>query len=200
MPVLITEAIPKQNFEACGEQIGAVLTLELDNQKVIQGLTDTIKVYHERGVPYDKAEGVMINVQLDNIKLDNHTEANVHAGTNYVIDVYGGGVSDSGSSGDQNASRKVQKYIGMILYILESTRYNTLGLPAGYIGGTYVDNVQMYEVEGNQDARNVKMGRIVFRVRLFEKQDLWAATLLAGGDTGVKLDLTDKGYKYELIN
>jgi len=198
MPAIITEIIPKQGFEIVGEQIGAVLALEVANQVALQALANQVGVFHERVTPFDKSEEVMINVQLDSGNYDNHTESNVQEGTIFNIDIYASAASSSGKPGDLESSKLLQKFLGMCRYILQSTKYRTLALPAGTIGGTYVDSFQIYDQPGPNEGKSSRMARLVFRVRIYENQQLWGSTALSGGDTSVKLDLTDKGYKYIL--
>lgn len=198
MPAIITEIIAKQGFEIVGEQIGAILALEVANQVTLQALTNQVGVFHERITPYDKSEEVMINVQLDSGNYDNHTESNVQEGTLYNVDVFASAPSSTGKAGGLESSKLLLKFLGICRYILQSTKYRTLALPAGTIGGTYVDNFQIYDQLGPNEAKSSRMARLVFRVRIYESQQLWGSTALSGGDTSVKLDLTDQGYKYIL--
>ncbi|WP_147296690.1 hypothetical protein [Flagellimonas nanhaiensis] len=199
MPI-ITEEIPKQGFEIVGEQIGAILTMELAYQRTLKSLSDNFESFYERKTPYDKSEGVMVSVLYDNTNYDNRTQSNSNGPSTFHIDVYGSSPSKPNERGDGLAAALVKQYLGMIRYILSSTKYKSLLLPPNTIGGTYVDSIQMYDTENNQDAKNIRMGRIAFVVKLYETQALWEATVLTGNVTGVKLEDADSGYKYELTN
>ncbi len=193
---MIDEIIPKQGFEQVGEVIGAVLSLELAVQKTRRSLPEDINCYHERITPYDKGEGLMVNVMFDSAKYDSFTESNAQGPSIFNIDVYATGRSSQYERGGTDASKRVQMYLGMCRYILQSTKYKTLGLEPGFIGGTYVDSMQMYDVQNVQDAASVKMGRLSFSVRIQESQSLWDGVDLINNITQVKLHETDLGYKY----
>lgn len=197
---IITEEIPKQGFEIVGEQLGAIITMEIANQRFIKNLTESLGMFYERDSPYDKSEGVMINTRYDGTNFDNRTQGNTNAPSIFHIDVYANSPSKQGQRGDGLAVALVKQYLGMIRYILSSTKYKSLLLPAPTIGRVYVDQIQMYDLEANQDAKNIRMGRLVLMVQLYETQELWGASILTGNDTGVRLAEADSGYKYELTN
>jgi hypothetical protein len=196
--ILITESIPRQGFEIVSEQVGAILAVELANQRTLQNLLNNHEVYHERTSPYDKSEDVMINVMFDNVNFEGRTQASAHGPEIINVDVFANSPSRQGERGDGLAALLIKKYAGMCRYILDSTKYNTLLLPQGTVSGVNVESVQMYDIENPQDAKNVRMARLAYRVRINECQQLWGATTLTGNDTGVKLAATDLGYKYEL--
>ncbi|WP_036384052.1 hypothetical protein [Muricauda sp. MAR_2010_75] len=197
---IITETIPKQAFEVVGEQIGAILTIELVNQKTLHGLTENMDVYHERTTPYDKSEGVMVNVLLDNATYEGFNPSSSNGPVRFNVDVYGTAKSNQDDKGDKLSQKLVQKIIGWIRYILSHTKHKTLLLPSTTIGGTYVTGFQVYDLENVQDAAYVRMMRLNFEVKVVENQDLWESTQLLGNDTQVKLEETDKGFKYILEN
>ena len=197
---IITESIPKQAFEVVGEQIGAILVTELTNQKTVQGLTEPMEVYHERTTPYDKSEGVMVNVLLDNSTYEGHNPSSSNGPVRFNVDVYGTAKSKQDERGDTLSQKLVQKYVGMIRYILSHTKHKTLLLPQTTIGGTYVTGFQVYDLENVQDGAYVRMMRLNFEAKVVESQELWGSTPLIGNDTQVKLEETDKGFKYILEN
>jgi len=197
---IITENIPKQGFEIVGEQLGAIIALELNNQVLLKGLNDRLETFYERTSSYDKAEGVMINVMFDGTNFDNSNQASVHAPSIFHVDVYASSPTIRNQRGDGIAAAKIKQYMGMLRYIIGSTKYNTLALPQGTIGGTYVESIQMYDVDNAQDAKNVRMARMSVRIRIYECQPLWEAITLVGNDSQVKLDETEKGFKYIFNN
>lgn len=201
MSAVITEPIPQQNFELVNAQLGAIVKLELDNQKALHAanLPNDHEVYLERDVPYDQSEDVVAMVSFDNSNYEQQQASGQSGPCIYNIDLYGQSKYKPESRGDELAGRLVQRYLGMVRYILSSTKYNTLGFQPGFVGGVNVQRIQMYQNEGHQDARSVRMGRLVVGVRVYEGQQLWDGVNLNVHNTQVKLDLTDKGYKYELI-
>ena len=200
MAILITEPIPKQGFEIVGEQLGAILKIELEGQRTLKNMQDVFDVYSERTSPYDKGEGTMVNVLLDGGEFDVHNPSGQQGKTRFNVDVYAAGRSNPDKRGDAVSIKLVQSYIGMIRYILSSTKYKTLGLPPGTIGGTYVTGHQVYDIDNNQDASYVRMMRLTYEVRIYETQQLWAAVPLLINNTQVKLDDTEKGHLYIIEN
>nr|WP_299067171.1 hypothetical protein [uncultured Allomuricauda sp.] len=199
MPV-ITEEIPKQGFEIVGEQVGAIVAMEIENQRTLKNLSESLGMFYERDSPYDKSEKVMINTRYDGTNFDNRTQSNANAPSTFHIDVYAHSPSKDNQRGDGISVALVKQYLGMIRYIFSSTKYKSLLLPAPTIGRVYIEQIQMYDLEANQDAKNIRMGRLVLMVQLYETQELWEATTLTGNDTGVRLAEADSGYKYELTN
>lgn len=195
---VITEQIPKQNFEIVGEVIGDILTVELAAQKASFGLPEDVTVFQERIVAIDKTEEVVVNVLLDATNSNYASQSNQQNRTNYFIDVYAQGKQTDDDRGDAIAGAKAKSYLGKIRYILQSHKYVTLGLPAGTIGGTNVDNIQMFEQQNTPDANFGRMGRINFSVRIMEHQDLWNGLALDDNLTTALLEETDKGYQYKL--
>lgn len=195
---LITDIIQQQGFEKVRDAIGAILTLELANQKVLQGLQEDINVYVGRSVPFQQSEGFMINVLLDSTNYGSMNEVDVMGSTNFNIDIFTTGYEDINNIGGYNSSVTRDKYLGMCRSILQSTIYKTLGLPLGLIGGTYCENFEVFDSPNAQDSSFTTMARLSFSVRILENQQLWSGVNLADSFTDVKLDLTDKGYKYNL--
>lgn len=198
MPPIITESIPRQNFDLVGEAIGAILTLELDNQKTLQSLPEEISVFNGRITAIDKTEEVLINVNIDSAGNMENEQSGQMLDTNYFVDVYVRAKANQNKPGDENAYFKLMKYIGMCRYILQSHKYLTLGFSSPVIGGKAVQTMQLYEQENTPDTGFGRMCRIVFAVRIRESQDLWTGVALDDNIAEVKLDETEKGFQYKL--
>lgn len=197
---LINSIIPPQGFEVVRDLIPAILKIELEKQKVLQTLTDEINVFSARSTPFQQGEKLMINVTVDSANYSNSHEKGTHGGTIFFIDIYTSAKQTDDDDGGYASTKKKDMYLGMIRYILQDHHYKTLGLPPGLIMGTSVDGFENFEPNNNQDASFVKMSRLNFSVRILENQSLWDGIEINSIFTDVKLDLTDKGYKYELIN
>lgn len=197
MPIRITSAIPEQGFEKVRDAIGAILATELANQKILQGFAEEINLYVGRMTPFAQAEVLMINVLIDSANYSNHNERNTNGSTNFFIDIYSTGKESDGEDGGFASSKRRDKFVGMVRYILQDHHYKILDLPVGLIAGTEVSGFENFESKNNQDAANVTMTRLSFAVRIIENQSLWAGTNISAIFTNVKLDLTTKGYKYE---
>lgn len=83
----------------------------------------------------------------------------------------------------------------MCRYILSDTRYKTLGFDYGLIAGTQVERFSTLDPQ-KEDSSFTAFARLQFAVRIMENQSLWDGVTILGNDTNVKLEETDKGYKY----
>jgi hypothetical protein len=192
---LITGAIPKQGFEICRDAIGAILITELTSQKAIQGsaFPEPINVLSESLIPSDSRDIVTINVQLASSGYSQMTQIDAQGKTIYLVDIYTSGVN----SGDSAFRR--DKFLGMIGYIFRSAYYRMLGLPAGLIGGTYVESFIIGETK-KEDSAFTSFAQMQISVRIQEEAQGWPGVALAQNNSGITLALTDKGYKYQFIN
>lgn len=197
---LISTEIPKQGFEVVRDLIPALLKIELENQKIIKNLQEEINVFSARSTPFQQSEVMMINVLVDSADYSSTGEKSTQGRTNFFIDIYSSGKENEDEDGAYVSIKRRDLYLGMIRYILQDHHYKTLGLPPGLIMGTYVDGFENFEPNNNQDASFVKMSRLSFSVRILEDQSLWNGIEINTIFTDVKLDLTERGYKYELIN
>ena len=200
MEVLITEKIGKQGFELISEQLGAILLLELSNQKTIQCKPFNLDVYNERQNPIASSEDVVVNVSLNNIAISSHTEREFDSVLNFFVDIYVNGDESIDLSGDAETSQKLNLLIGWARYILSSTRYKTLAFDYGMIMGTYVRNIQFDDNFGEQNGTFSRMARISFEVRAVEGQDMENGILLGQNNSIIKLEETELGYKYNFVN
>lgn len=198
MKAVITEKILEQNFEKINSLIGAILTVELDNQKNAQNLKENHSVYLERITAVDKSEGVVVIVLFNSGNVVSETERDSQNTFNYFIDVYATGKTTNRQSGDENSAAKLLKYVGMCRYILASNKLRTLSLPLGIIAGKSVTGINMFEQQNSQDGSYSRMCRISFSVRAIESEEVWAGVNALEHITSVKLDETELGYKYEL--
>lgn len=195
--IRITEAIPTQNYELVREQIAALLALEIENQIFLSAHPETVEIFEERSAPVGVDEDVVLSVSLDNISYQKMNQQNVSGNTSYNIDVYANAVATDEERGYLTAAKKVQKYAGMVRYILTSTKYNRLALPAKLIASTSLENIQMYEVPNNQDGAHNRMARINFSVKMCEDQQMWQGVALLSHITKVKLT-ENQGYQLKL--
>lgn len=203
---LITEIIPAQGFEIVQKRIGEILLTELTNQKNIQGITSDFEVFLEREEPYDKSEDVMITVMLHGSDYSGFTPKDSQGLTSYIIDVFAGGAGTPTEQPSIYSRRKIFQYVGMIRYILSSAKYQNLGLPAGLIGGKYLESIKFdidfsnFGNHSNYDGSFIRFARILFTVRIQENQAMWAGIPLLGNDTLVTLDDTNKGFQLKINN
>ena len=195
MSAKITEIIAEQSFEILTKEVGAILLLELTNQITLQSSDIDLGVFIERIEPVDKSEDVVVNVSLNNVNYDNHNEFTSQGSHTFNIDVYCFGEASTDENANDNVRIKLQKITGWIRYVLQSTKYKTLGFEHGLIGGTYVQSINFDDSFGKEDGSMTRMSRLVFSVRASEFQDSDELLAFTGNDTTIKLGLTNKGYK-----
>lgn len=198
MAILITEKIESQGFEIVLNKLGAILLEELSNQRDNFNNSAVFDLFIERQQPYDKSEDVVIIVSLDNINYSGYTESSSDGGAIYNIDIYTTGVESSEETGNKASRDKLHLFTGWIRYILSSSKYKTLDLPAGCIGGTYVNSISFDDNYGTQDGSFIRMARVQFSVRINEVQELFNGIDLFCNGTTIRLEETNRGYKLEL--
>ena len=194
---IIKNIITKQNFEHVNERIVEILKLELENQKTLQGFQDPVNVYNERLDAFNHSEVLMINTMFDGSNSNDGSQKSTQGNVTFFVDIYSTGKSSPNRDGGKDSASRLHKFLGMCRYILSDAQYRTLGFEPGTIGGVYVESIQIANLENVSSAYDT-MGRITVSVRLREDQPLITGTLMASTLTGVKLDLTEKGYKYEI--
>lgn len=200
LPRIGNKIITAQGYELVRDRIGEILVIEIRNQERLRDIAQRkyATVFSERITPFQDEEATMINVMLDGVDYSGFTETNVHGQTRYYIDVYTTGKTNQSTHGGYNSAANLHQYLGWCRYILQSTFYKTLCFSRGLVLGTYVENLQISDPQGNQDASFGTMGRLTFRVRIDEHQESWQPTELKGNTTGVLLAETQKGYQYIL--
>ena len=193
---LIATAIPEQNFEKVRDAIGVILLTELTNQKAIQILPENVTIYRERVSPMEVEENLYFNILLDSANYGQYTTRDAQGRTIFFIDIYTTGKNKTGVDGALDSTTRLHKYMGMVMYILASNFYKTLGLPLGLIGGTYIESFATGTPTPFESENYQRFARITFAVRIQENYALWNTVPLSGNDTTVTLEQTDKGYVY----
>ena len=200
MAAIIDHAIPSQGFELVRDLIGAILKEELENQKTLQNLPEEIQVFSERTTPFGNEEELAINVLLSSANYTGMTQKDTQGRTMFLVDIYTNGRASNGTPGGLDSSKRLHKYIGLVRYILQYSEYKTLSLPLGVIAGGSVDDFNIMEPSQQQDSNFTRMGRVSVSYRIQENQALIQGTTLESMITTVKLEDTDLGYRFELIN
>jgi hypothetical protein len=192
---LITGAIPKQGFELCRDQVGMIILTELTQQKIIQGsdFPEVINVLSESLTPFDSADQIAMNVQLASSGYSQFTQIDAQGKTIYLVDFY-----TSGTSSVDSATRR-DKFLGMVGFIFRSAYYRTLGLAPGLIGGVYVESFMIGETK-KEDSDFTSFAQMQISVRIQEEAQGWPGVALAQNNSGITLNLTDKGFKYQFTN
>ena len=193
---LINVAIPEQNFELVGRQIGIVLKTELDNQFDITADEDLegINVFSERRVPFDKEDVPAVNITLFEGDYDNQNTVARDGHYDFLIDVYHKSKATDDVDGDTASALKLHRLMGVIAFILEDPQYRTLGIPAPSIASTKVSKIRIEQPDTRDESTHLIMGRIVFNVRVCEGTILIDPIPLGSYKTEVCLNGSAKGY------
>lgn len=195
----ITNIIEERNFEKVLTILGGIIFDELSEQKTLQGFSDAINVYKSRTSPFNFVEKLMINVSLSTANYDIMTRNDTRGTVYYNIDLYvSEKATDSNNSGEI-ASIKLNKFIGMVMYILNSDEYTHLELAPGIIGTKAVEDFTCFDDEKPQETTTTKIGRLRYMVKMTENRNEPVGVNLLENHSLFTLDLTDKGYKYEYI-
>jgi hypothetical protein len=185
MPAQILELITKQdNFEIIRDQIAAILTVELANQKTLSGGVPQPLVFIERSNPWGQfieAADVMpslINVWFDSETFDESTSNVVERQTTagiFNIDCYGAAVSldDGNPAGghqpaDLAAALEAQRTGRLARNILMAGVYTYLGL-RGLVGKRFPQSLSMFQPQlDNRAVQRVVGARLALQVHFNE--------------------------------
>lgn len=200
MAILITDEIPQQNFEFIRDRIGAIIAEELNNQAVnLIGDTDLdATVFVERFVPFAGPDFPCINVMFSGGPYENQNTLNSTGIYSYLIDVYTAAKSTDGQGGDQKATFILQRIMGIVRSILENPVYRSLGFGPGVVASSNITDIGVMNPLKAQDATSAVKGRVILTVKACESTQLLDASPIDSFVTQAKINLTDKGYKYEI--
>lgn len=202
MAALIQGIIPKSGFEIVRDAIGVILLTELTNQKNLQGAAflEDINILSESLIPTDSVDPVTLNILLDSATYTGSTQKDAMGLTRYFVDISTSGIMNGASTGSQDSAQLRDKYVAMIGYIFRSAYYRTMGLPAGTVGNVTVESFATLDPYKKEDTDFTSFARVVLSVRIYEGAEAWNAVELIGTNTTVKLELTEKGYKFVFNN
>jgi len=201
MAAVIPGIIPTSGYQICRDAIGAIILLELTQQKINQGNTlfpETIagQITLESMIPTDSVNEISINILPDEGEFIDHTQSQATGMYRYFIDIH-----TAGKSSADSALRR-DKFMSMCLYIFNSAYYRTLGLPVpqGLIGGVYTKKFQVQDPHKREDSNYTSFARIQLMVKVQEVAGVWDGVPLQINNTIVKLELTNKGYIFVFNN
>ncbi len=201
----INQAIPPRNYEIIRDRIGAILADEIENQYAYtsEELLRNTTVWVERTQPFDKTELPAVEISLGETNYDNKHQGYADGMLTFNIDIYVSAKSNTNTRGDKKASFSAQRLAGVIWYILEAPFYNTLGFADPIIGRSEVEGfgaidkrtLELFRIRA-EDAEYTTATRLIYSVKT-SNESIYANTrLLEGFDVNVKLEETNKGWKY----
>lgn len=198
----ISTEIQSQNFELVTDRICEILTDELAEQfnLTANSLFQAV-VWKERFIAFDKTELPAINVFYENSDFDRNTPETSAGNAKYAIEIVVSAKHTDSERGDIAASLKCQKLLGVLRYILKNPNYIRLGFDVAdnFIYGTEVEEIRMQQPD-NKEGMNIIGGQLLFNVRLEESNGKITPVTAEGYATSVKLNNTEKGYKFEINN
>jgi hypothetical protein len=206
MPAIITHIIPPSSYEICRDALGAILLIELTNQKTlnedpeleVNAFPEEIEgqILLESMIPTDAVNEITINILPDTGEYVEQSQSQATGMYRYFIDIHSSGISSTDS-----ATRR-DKFMRMCMYIFRSAQYRQLGLPlqSGIIGGVYVEKFMVQDPHKRKDSDYTSFARIHVMVRAQEIADVWEGVALEINNTKVKLENTEKGYIFVFDN
>lgn len=194
---LIDGIIPTQNFELVRSRIAEILAEEIRNQYVLTGNEDlNLTIWLERFVPLGAQELPAIIVSLSNGTLDGHTQIHTDGTYSFNVDVYYKAKTTDDADGDNLATVKLHKTLGICRAILENPKYKTLAFTPPFIMNRHCEGIAIAN-SSQQGMDGVAMGRLVLSVKVGETVELIDADLIGALYTSVKLSTSEQGYYYE---
>ena len=199
MAAVITEPIPYQSFEIIRDRLAEIINDELQNQIALGYLTefDSINVFLERWVNLDVTEMPCVVINMAPADFENMKPLDLTGNYFFNIDCYANAAATESTYGDDEATFKVHRILGMVRAIVMSPHYITLGFERGFISRVQIDSMPVVGVQSN-DAENVIRGRLVAKIQAAEVVAGQEVRLSTGHTT--KLILGSGGYNYELNN
>lgn len=202
MAVKLNYDIAPSNLELIRDRIGIILKEELDNQATRQAdELLTAEIFTERYTPPDEQEDRIIIIGIDRGTYEHQTSLDQRADFNFTIDIYTKGKQSQAESGYLNSSKKLHRLAGLVRSIIMAPVYVRLGFDTSPIIARRSVNAMAFDPTNDQEDMNYfRMVRIVLKVEFCEEQPAEIPTEAAGYDTQVKIELTEKGYKFILNN
>jgi len=196
MAVRITEIIPVQGFEVITRFLASQLLEEIDNQFTLQGLTETFKVFLEKGSAVDLREtDIVYNVLFGSAEMESHTFTDsMYIGT-WFIDIYAKGVHQPTQEGDEYTALILLKHIGMVRYIFDSAKSQLLTTNEKLRLTGMVKSFGTVEPHSNKDANFLKMGRLSLEIKFRESQDIFSGVAFGENHTQIKISDSEDGYQ-----
>jgi hypothetical protein len=198
----ITNVIPQQNFELIATKIATILLAEFQNQLILLPANTVFaidKIWIERFIPFDKTELPAVNVFYSNSNYTDNDVFNSLGDAIFSIEVITNAKHTTSTNADVLASKKLQRLMGAIRYILEHPAYLNLDLQK-FVFNTKIESIRAQQPQQQGDGLHTISGLINFTVKLRENNGAQNGILLDFTGTQFRVDNTNKGYFIYLEN
>lgn len=195
MAAQIDYVIPEQAFEIVKERIAVILTEELAEQANLAGVA-AAPIFVDRIARIDDSEVPCLNVTMERDDFDNQDVKSARGTVVYNVDIFIGAEATKTKRGDTIAHAGLDRVAGMVRYILQHSKYYTLGFAPGFVHRRQVQNIQIARPEQYTDAHNIAMGRVQLMVQMVETEGVSEGVLIKGYESSVKIAETEQGYKF----
>lgn len=187
----------KRAYEVIRDRIGAILMIELENQAAIQydDLFYDIPIFVQRSKPINHAEEKIINVSVDDITYQGHTQINSIGTYTFFIDVVMTSSSTDDERGDMNSAYDCQRLASVCATILDSPHYKTLDFKPPFIGRCNVTSINPGKISRGE-ATELNAVRITLEVMSGEDKPLEDVTELNSIYTRLFLENSKNGFLY----
>jgi len=204
MPAKINGIIPPASFERIRDALGAVLLLELANQKALDPTFDAPdKVWLERiDPPNVPTELPYVNIRFQGGQYDEKSReiTQVHGLYTYNIELSTRAKTTAVKAGDQIATVDIHRLIRAIRAILANQAYIRLGFAPPFNKQAYVNKVEVYQAQQWQDATNEVTAMIEYCIEVPEINIVTnKGGICSEVMTEVRINNTDIGYFLDVI-
>jgi hypothetical protein len=194
---IIKAIIPAQSFEILRDRICEILTDEISNQYTLtQDENLKLKVWRERTIPFDQTELPAVNVMLVRGESENKNAPSVNVTYTFYIECHAKSKTTSSERGDTNASIRNHQITGVVRAILDDAQYKTLGFNPPFIGKKRVLSIDFANAETTTEMLSIAPSRLAFQVTVPETVAMKDISLIAGYQSKLKLNDSEKGFYY----
>ena len=193
----ITKPIVQREWELIRDRIGLILAQELATQAQLDYndvLFELPDVYIERFVPVSHEEMPAVNVMVAQGEYNQETQQTQDGTWTFYIDGYCTAKDEDGQRGDQYASMRLHRLMGICQAIIMDSRFKTLLFEPGAISNRTVKGIMMADPTKAMEATNAVMARMTVEVRVSDDVELIDSIPLAEYATIAKMSDTDLGY------
>lgn len=192
-PNMIDHPIPRQHYELLRDAIGAILKIELDNKGQADAMLANIAIT-STAKPIDEQELPLINVLVASGNMESKDPSGVSADYFFFVDVYVSSVE-----GEEASVVVRDRIAGAVRYILDHPNYDRFAFDTYVVKTSKVSGIQFTTDKQPNELNNITAARISLEVSVQENNVLDDAPIVSAATTLVRLQLTDKGYRYAYV-